>query len=179
MRVFHCLLIALFAFAASPAAAEENATQENPAQQAFRALSALVGDWEGSTTRGPHRVSYRLTANGTVLVETWTMSPTRQSMTLYAVDGERLLATHYCPQGNQPRLQLSGRDANGRYRFRFLDGTNLQDPSGAHQHAFWVEISAADSFTRSETYVENGENDITGEDGDEPVSYHRLPPPEA
>ena len=35
-----------------------------------------------------------LVANESALVETWTMSPTRQSMTVYTLDGDRLLATH-------------------------------------------------------------------------------------
>ena len=76
-------------------------------QAAFARLSGLVGAWNGTLPDGRvHAVSYRLTAGDTVLVETWTMSPTRESMTMYHLDGDALIATHYCPQGTQPRLQL-------------------------------------------------------------------------
>ncbi|MCB1636853.1 MAG: hypothetical protein KDI51_19855, partial [Xanthomonadales bacterium] len=109
---------------------------ETLAQQAFADLASLAGEWEGTYANGrSHRVNFALTAGGSVIIETWTMSPTRQSLTLYALDGERLLATHYCPQGNQPLLVLTERDADDHDHFAFLDGTNLQDPNGSHQHA--------------------------------------------
>ena len=81
---------------------------------------------------------------------------TRQSMTVYTMDGDRLLATHYCPQGNAPRLRLEGIDASGAYRFEFVNGAHLQDPQGSHEHAFWLRIDAAGTITRGETYVRNG-----------------------
>ena len=104
------------------------------------------------------------------------MSPTRQSLTLYALDGDRLLATHYCPQGNQPRLVLTERDTDDSYRFAFLDGTNLQDPNRSHQHALEIAIDSAQSFSRSETYVSNNPTaDVPAEVG-ERVHYRRVSP---
>lgn len=125
---------------------------------AFKRLSALAGVWEGTFEDGrPHSVSYRLTAGGTVLVETWTLGPARESLTLYHIDGDALFATHYCPQGNQPRLQLSSAAGPAeRLSFVFRDGGNLQVKGKSHQHAFWIELKSADAFVRSETYVENG-----------------------
>ena len=96
-------LLALIVASASSATAQPAPYRPD---QAFQALKSLVGAWQGRTEAGrTFLVSYRLTANDTVLVETWTMSPTRQSMTVYHMDGDGLIATHYCPQGNQPRLQ--------------------------------------------------------------------------
>ena len=126
--------------------------------QAFQTLKSFVGDWQGVTESGRQfQVSYRLTANDTVLIETWTMSPTRQSMTVYHMDGEALIATHYCPQGNQPRLQYRADTSNERLHFTFRDATNLPDPNVAHQHEFWIRRHADGTFARNETYLENGE----------------------
>ena len=147
----------------------------SPAQKAFNDFSKLVGVWQGDYANGKsHQVSYKLTANNTVLVETWTMSATRESMTLYALDGDRLIATHYCPQGNQPRLSLVGKAKAGKYQFHFLDGTNLQDANGAHQHAFWLQLDSANHFSRSETYIKNSARESTAEDIGETVVYRRL-----
>jgi hypothetical protein len=100
-RHFLLGLVAAVAACASPASA-----QALRPDQAFQSLKALVGDWQGRTAAGrTFLVSYRLIANDSVLVESWTMSPTRTSMTVYHMDGDALIATHYCPQGNQPRLQ--------------------------------------------------------------------------
>lgn len=168
MRLLAPLLSALVPFTSAMA-------EEPLAQKAFRDLSTLVGEWSGTYANHPLRVSYKLTANGTALVETWTMSATRESMTLYTVDGNRLLATHYCPQGNQPRLVLTGMDKANRYQFRFLDGTGLQDPGGSHQHACWLQVVSPETFIRSETYIPNHQAGLDGTEKDEPITFHRHP----
>ena len=120
----------------------------------FDRLKTLEGDWR--STSGKTTVNYRLIANGSSIVETWTMSPTRQSMTVYTMDGNQVIATHYCPQGNAPRLRLSRTGADGTHYFEFLDGANLQKSGASHEHAFWVRLDSADTLVRSETYIENG-----------------------
>ena len=146
---------------------------ETTAAQAFEQLSGLVGRWQGEFADGRvHTIDYRLSAGGSVLVETWALAPGRESMTLYHLDGERLLATHYCPQGNQPRLVYRAVE-DGALQFQFLDGTGLQDRERAHQHAFAVRLPAADgAMERSETYVANGSD----EEGvaDAFIRYRRL-----
>lgn len=153
MRALSKTLIALILAGAASSHAEEPGSA---AARTFERLSSLVGDWDGRFEDGrPHSVSYRLTANGSVLLETWSLAPGRESLTLYHRDGDDLLATHYCPQGNQPRLRLvkAGED---EFSFEFRDGTNLQVPGRSHQHAIWLKLSGSDSYLRSESYVENG-----------------------
>ena len=178
IRVRRAVCATLIAFSwPLPAIADDT-----PAQAAFAQLKSLVGEWRGVFPSGrEHTVSYRLTAGGSTLVETWTLSPTRESMTLYALDGDRLLATHYCPQGNQPRLRFDGIDEEGRYRFEFVDGTNLQVADRSHQHRFWLAFDDADHYRRAEHYVRNvpsGESsmeDAASED-DDAVVYTRIAP---
>ncbi|MBI3131884.1 MAG: hypothetical protein HYZ13_11210 [Acidobacteria bacterium] len=146
----------------------------------FQEMSGLVGSWEGTFANGRrHTVTYRLTAGGTVLVETWALAPGRESMTLYHLDGEALVATHYCPQGNQPRLQGVVDGHLTRRSFAFRDGTNLRVPGGSHQHAFWVERQGPDKYLRSETYVANGSTaaEAAAEKPEAPVVYRRVANP--
>ncbi len=143
----------------------------------FKELGGLVGTWEGTFANGrKHTVTYRLTAGGTVLLETWALAPGRESLTLYHLDGETLVATHYCPQGNQPRLQLGEDGYPTRRAFRFRDGTNLQVPGASHQHAFWVELQGPNRLLRSEAYVPNGSSaaEQAAVVADEPVVYRRV-----
>ncbi len=140
------LVVTLPAAAASPDAATT----------AFKQLSTLLGQWDGKFADGrAHGVSYRLTAGGSVLVETWTLGPIRESITMYHLDGDHLVATHYCPQGNQPRLQWVPGDDPKTLSFAFRDGTNLQVTDGSHQHAFWIRLQDDASYVRDETYVTN------------------------
>ena len=150
-----------------------------PAADAFKQLTSLVGTWEGRFPDGrAHTVSYRLTAGGSVLVETWTLGPSRESMTLYSIDGGDLIATHYCPQGNQPRLRLVAANDPTRLSFELVDGGNLRVPGKSHQHAFWLKVDGPSAFTRSETYVDNGSTpaDIAGAKAEDAVAYSRVPP---
>ena len=150
---------------------------ETTSQAAFEQLKSLAGDWRSTREGSATVVNYRMVANGTTLVETWTMSPTRQSMTVYTLDGDRLLATHYCPQGNAPRLQLTHTDAEGAHHFLFLDGANLQDPAGFHEHAFRIGVDASGTITRSETYIGNGAAYDPATDVGEDESFVRTDPP--
>jgi hypothetical protein len=126
----------------------------------FTQLQTLVGTWEGKTEKGRVlKVSYRLTANDTVLIETWTLGPKRESLTLYHLDNESLIATHYCALGNQPRLRLKEGGNASSFTFDFVSATNLPKPEIAHQHQFEIEILQANSFARSETYLENGKGE--------------------
>ena len=145
------------------------------AEQAFKQLTSLVGTWKGRFSDGrEHSVNYRLTAGGTVLVETWTLSKVRESMTLYHLDGDTVMATHYCPQGNQPRLVLASNE--DKMNFAFRDGSNLNVSGKSHQHSFWLQIKDNDHFQRNENYVENGMAlKITSiEDPKDTVSYTRV-----
>jgi hypothetical protein len=145
------LLASLLALTAGQAA------DQTSARAAFTQLQTLVGEWEGKTEAGRViKISYRLTANGTVLVETWTLGPQRESLTLYHMDNESLIATHYCPIGNQPRLRLKEGGKSYLLTFEFVSATNLPKPEVAHQDRFEMEFLQANSFARSETYLENG-----------------------
>ena len=123
------------------------------AQSTFDALKALEGNWH--STSGKTTANYKVIANGSSLVETWTMSPTRQSMTVYTMDGDRIIATHYCPQGNAPRLELAKTAADGTHYFEFLDGANVHVAGGSHEHAFWVRLDPQGTLVRNETYIAN------------------------
>ncbi len=130
------------------------------ARSAFAKLQTLVGEWEGQTASGRAlKVTYRLTAANSVLIETWTLGPQRESLTLYHMDNESLIATHYCPVGNQPRLRLKEGGSAALFAFEFVSATNLPKPEAAHQHHFEMELLDAKSFARSETYLENGKGE--------------------
>src|SRR2546422_707626 len=82
-----------YAADAKPAAAIDTAAT-------FSRLKNLVGEWEAAGDMGKTRVSYTLIAGGTALVERETSEHMPEMLTVYYVDGKRLLLTHYCMVGN-------------------------------------------------------------------------------
>ena len=68
---------------------------------------------------------------------------------------DRIIATHYCPQGNAPRLELTRTSADGTHYFEFLDGAKVHVAGGSHEHAFRVRLDPQGTLIRNETYITN------------------------
>jgi hypothetical protein len=102
-----------------------------------------------SSKGGTFVVSYKLISRGTVLVEEWGPGTPSETETVFHPDHADLLLTHYCAQGNQPRLRAAEVTADAVV-FRFVDVTNR----GADQ-SMLVERTlrfAGDSFEDTEVY---------------------------
>jgi hypothetical protein len=133
------------------------------AKAVYADLCMLVGDWHGVNEEGHDaRVRYYLTANSTALVEHWYFHNHMESLTIYHPDDQLMMATHYCPVGNQPRLDLVRIAEDGSMYFEYRSATNLPDFEVDHQHAFDLKIIDADTFHRNETYLCAGVSDSNG-----------------
>jgi hypothetical protein len=147
-----CGLLALAFGGWSPGVAKDLSSAET-----FEELKKLCGEWKGTTAKGgAEKISYRLIAADTVLLESWVLSSGREALTIYHRDGADLIATHYCPRGNQPRLKLTSSSTEKGFFFEFVSATNLPDSEATHQHRFEIQIHSPDSFTRGETYISKG-----------------------
>lgn len=121
-------------------------------------LSFLAGAWHGTTEGSAVDITFKQISNGSVLVESFG-KPERQTMTVYHHDGEALIATHYCGQGNQPRLRARMAD-NGRLIFSQFDITDLGRDEA--QLVEMMMVMTPDAFDREEVYrAPNGALDKT------------------
>jgi hypothetical protein len=90
-------------------------------------------------------------------------------ITVYHLDGDRLMLTHYCMAGNQPRMQAQAFDpGTGELQFRFLDATNLS-PGAGHMHNATFHLTGADRFASSWEFYQDGKLAKT-----ETVEYARV-----
>jgi hypothetical protein len=105
------------------------------APAAFARLKSLAGEWQADTSKGKARLTYELIAGGTSVVERETAENMPAMMTVYHIDGNRLLLEHYCMAGNQPRMEARSFDpATGELRFEFLNAANLSSKDAGHMH---------------------------------------------
>ncbi len=131
------------------------------AAAAFERLKGLVGVWEVTQPSG-HKatVRYELTASGSALFEHYadgSMGKGNEMITMYHLDSGRLLLTHYCMAGNQPRMLLKRFDpATGELDFDFLDATGLKDENAGHMRRAQFRLSDKDRYTSRWEFVENG-----------------------
>jgi hypothetical protein len=84
---------------------------------------ALPGSWTMPGKSGPFKVSYKLISGDSALVEIWGVGSSRETMTVFHPDHDDLILTHYCAQGNQPRLRAV--TTSDGIVFRFADATNV------------------------------------------------------
>jgi hypothetical protein len=145
----------LFAAAgASPFAAAE--TKANPA---WERMKTLVGAWQGREGDQPVSVTYTLVSNGTSLMESLTGAHDTNMVTMYAPDGDAVVATHYCAIGNQPRMRAaaSGDPAAKRVDFQFVDATNVKDGEIVMRRLV-VTFQDADHFQQTWTSRSEGKD---------------------
>lgn len=145
------ILLPLTLFLTTVSAAGDDS---DSAASAFDQMKSLVGYWKRADKNNTEfKIHFEPTANETVLVETWLYKNKKHSMTMYHRDGDNLLATHYCPQGNQPRLQMTEVGQSNDIVFEFRDATNLHSQSDSHQHSLRFNLADVNnSITRGETY---------------------------
>lgn len=140
-------------------AAPSRGASPTPAE-AFEKLSSLVGDWEAKTEKGTTiRVNYRLVSADSVLVQTYKTPSGRETITVFHRDGANLIATHYCAQGNQPRLRLDGTSGETSLGFVFMDATNLPDVQASHLRRLQFDFVDSDHYVATEIYSAEGKDE--------------------
>jgi len=77
---------------------------------AFERLKGLAGTWNANVT-GPGgdkaTVEYRVTGAGSVVMETMFAGSDHEMINMFTLDGDTLVATHYCSGDNQPTFRLN------------------------------------------------------------------------
>lgn len=132
------------------------------AASAFARLKRLVGEWKEDAATGGARLSYELVAGDTALLERETGADRPAMLTLYHRDGGRLLLTHYCMAGNQPRMQARSFDARtGELKFEFVDATNLASPTAGHMHSVAIRFVDENHIDTEWQFFENGNATMT------------------
>lgn len=148
------------------------ATDQRPtnADAAFAKLKTLVGTWEAESSKGKAVSTYELLANGTALVEHIQVPGESAMLTVYHVDGDRLLLTHYCTAGNQPEMQAEAYDpASNQLKFDFLRAGNLPNKNAGHMHGAVLKFTSDNSFTANWAFQEGGKIRFV-----ESLPYHRV-----
>jgi catechol 2,3-dioxygenase-like lactoylglutathione lyase family enzyme len=126
---------------------------------AFERFKQLAGTWEGKSTKGwTEKIDYQVIARGSVVMEQSRDAHPNEIMTsMVHRDGDRLLLTHYCVAGSQPRLVLSAvEDAGRTLRFSFLDATNLASRDRGHMDSVVFRFADADHFTAQWSWYQDG-----------------------
>jgi hypothetical protein len=142
---------------AEPQPASASQPAPSAAQKSFTELKTLAGRWKGQVTMNPPmpdmdnsnvEVSLRITSRGNALVHEMKedgkpADPAKYDnpVTMFYLDGDRLLLTHYCDAGNRPRMVARTSPDGKTVEFDFLDVSG-STKYGHMQHALFTMVDA-------------------------------------
>jgi hypothetical protein len=128
------------------------------AQKSFEELKSLDGSWEGKAPDGQTvQVAYRVTGNGSAVMSE--IKGHADMISMFNLDGDRLLMTHYCGAGNQPRMVASTSPDGKTLTFDFLDATNLASPDDGHMTRLVLSMPDANHHTEEWIYSDHGKQE--------------------
>ena len=123
---------------------------QSDAQKSFDKMKILAGSWEGHVKTVPPeadiegklmQVSLRVTSMGHTLMHEATGSGRPDDpITMFVVDGDRLLLTHYCDGDNRPRMvgKMSPDGKTVEFEFKDISG----NPEYHMHHSVFTIIDA-------------------------------------
>jgi len=143
---FALLFVATAAFAASDA------------QASFEKLKSLQGSWSGKDSEGrPVNISNQVISGGSALLSE---IKGEEMVSLFHMDGDRLLVTHYCAVGNQPRMVATVSPDGKTFTFNFIDATNVLSTQPGHMQRLVVTMLDANHHTEEWDFVRHDGNTL-------------------
>ena len=165
-------IVLVLAINASPIA-QSKPSNKAAAAEAFQRFKKLEGKWKGRSTKGwEETITYKTIAAGSVVVgESFDAHPNERMMTMFHLDGDRLMLTHYCVAKNQPRLVATSFADDGKtVTFTFLDGGNIPTRDRGHMDKAVIRFVDDNHMTSQWTWYQNGK-----ESWMEEIKLERLP----
>jgi len=101
-------------------------TPQSEAKRAFEGMKSLAGSWRGTIMSLPITFTIRAASSGTAILHeghTEAGAPPNHEITMFYMEGERFLATHYCDAGNQSRFEVKMSADAKTIELGFLDVT--------------------------------------------------------
>jgi len=152
-------LAALLLAASAPALAAEQ--KPSPAKGQLEKLKALAGTWTGKAGEKDSGktfdavVTFKVTGGGSAVVETIGPGTEHEMVTVYHLDGDRLMLTHYCAAGNQPTMRAVKSGAADTIAFDFVRGSNMK-PTDTHMHSARLRFAGEDQLVGDWTSWQGG-----------------------
>ncbi len=124
MRFLLSLSVAMFMIVYA-AFAQDQDWKVRASNPQFNALKTLAGEWKSVTPDGKTATeSYRIVSADSAIILEQNMPGEPNMITMFHTDGDKLVATHYCAMGNQPRMVSEPSSDTKVIAFKFKDITN-------------------------------------------------------
>lgn len=131
------------------------AVAQTDAEKAFTAIKNMPGTWEGTSAEGPVKVTFKVTGGGSSVMSE--ILGKEDMISMINMDGpNRLLLTHYCAMGNQPRMEASVSSDGKTFTFTYVDATNLATPDAGHMQRMTLTLLDENHHTEEWVFADHG-----------------------
>lgn len=131
------------------------AVAQTDAEKAFAAIKNMPGTWEGTSAEGPVKVTFKVTGAGSSVISE--ILGKEDMISMINLDGpNRLLLTHYCAMGNQPRMEASVSPDGKTFTFNYVDATNLATPDAGHMQRMILTLLDENHHTEEWVFADHG-----------------------
>ena len=157
IKNYRIVLLAVVMSSALLGGTRAQAAEKPNSVLAFERLTSLVGEWKGVQDGTEMKLTYTLTADGSALMEEFRAGKT-EMVTMFTVDGDHLIATHYCSAGNQPQMMtgpITDPSAKG-FAFTLSRVTGMKTPEDWHNTGLTVIMNDRQHLTQVWTYESKG-----------------------
>jgi hypothetical protein len=155
-------LLVIIIFAVAAALGQNRPNEKTKSEATFKQLASLVGEWEAILDGVPVKETYTLTANGSALMAETRPGNEPAMVTMFSVDGDHLIAAHYCIAGNQPQM-VSGvpDDLQRGVTFTLERVTGMKTPDDWHNTGITITLDDPNHMTQRWTWLYKGKKGIT------------------
>jgi hypothetical protein len=120
-------------------------------------IKKLEGTW---TLNGPQSgpmmtINFKPTAGGSAVIETMFPGTAEEMINLYTADGDKIVLTHYCKLGQQPRMKQAAGGDDKTIKFEFVDGGNIKSRDEGHMDAVTLSVDG-DKLSEAWTFYAGG-----------------------
>lgn len=131
------------------------AVENTNASDVFEDFKKLVGTYTKKKGADGGRIYYRLIANNSALLEEWKSASGREELTIFHMNNDDLMATHYCAANIQSTMKLVWPPQGRKLEFKLHSVSNLKTPESPHNSGFAYEFTEDGKIYRDEYWMKN------------------------
>jgi hypothetical protein len=144
---------------------EGMAAPKMPAE--FDKLKGLVGTWKGTADMGADKPmdvthTFELTSGGSAVMEKLMVGSPKEMVSMYCSEGGKLIMTHYCSMGNQPKMGLM-KSSDNELDFMVKGTSGIGSKMDPHMHGVNIVWKDADHISEQWTMYVGGKAQKTSD----------------
>ena len=153
------LMTLMLTLAAVAIAGEKHHKMAKGDSPAFEQFKQLAGEWVGASDKPGHEgggAVFKVTSAGSAVEETMMPGTPYEMVNMIHPDGDDIVLTHYCAEGNQPEMKAPGKLEGKDIAFQFVRGGNMKSINDSHMHSVTYTFVDKDNFKTKWVNYEDG-----------------------